>query len=156
MVIVSACFLGVKCRYNGESVSYPWIEDWVKEGKAIALCPEVLGHLPIPRPPCEIQAFRVIDKCGEDQTEAFLVGAQKTLEIAKITNATMAILKSRSPSCGFGEIYDGNFSGKIVRGNGMTAELLSRHGIAIFNEDQEIEFKKSYIEKYKLEKSEVV
>lgn len=149
MVIVSACFLGVNCRYNGISETNKWVEEWTKNGMAVAICPEVLGGMPIPRPPCEIQRMenhkiRIMDQCGDEQTSAFFIGAQKTLEIAKIINAKAAILKERSPSCGFGKVYDGSFSKRLIIGNGLTADLLSQNGIAIFNENQEVEFKAFY------------
>lgn len=149
MIIVSACFLNIKCRYNGEATPYAWISNWVEKGLAIVVCPEVLGDLPIPRAPCEIQNrteghVKIVDNAGKDQTEAFLLGAEKTWEIAKIVNAKCAILKARSPSCGFGEVYDGSFSGQVISGNGVTANLLEQNGIVIFNENQEDDFLKYY------------
>jgi len=110
-----------------------------ERGQAIAVCPELLGQLPIPREPCEIVITkdgnqRVVSQSGEDYTDAYMEGATKTLEICVVTGIKAAILQSRSPSCGCGKIYDGTFSGKLIAGNGLTAELLSKNGINVFDE----------------------
>ena len=137
MILVSACLAGVKCRYDGKSNRTESILKLVEQGRAIAVCPELLGGLETPRDCCEIVAdnsgLRVVSDRGEDTTSAYIKGAQKTLEIAKIVNADMAILQQRSPSCGCGKIYDGTFSRNIVDGNGFTASLLKQNGICVCN-----------------------
>jgi len=139
MYIISSCLVGVKCRYNGSCATIPKLEKLIVEGKALAVCPELLGGLPIPRNPCEIQELQgkivVRTEKHTDHTTEFENGARKTLEICRIIGADKAILKSRSPSCGYGKIYDGSFNSLMVEGNGLTAELLSKNGIEIFNED---------------------
>ena len=100
------------------------------------MCPECFGGLPIPRVPSEIVGDRVLSKDGEDLTDNFLSGAEQTLYIAKECNAPAAMLKEKSPSCGFGKIYDGTFSGTVVDGDGVTAALLHANDIAIFGESQ--------------------
>lgn len=131
MILVSACLAGCNCKYNGKNSAIPEIEQLVEEGKALMVCPEVLGGLPTPRDPCEIievDGKRVVmSKTGEDVTEAFIKGAQKTLELAKEINPTLIILKSKSPSCGYGQIYDGTFTGTLKEGNGLTTELLLKN-----------------------------
>ncbi len=117
------------------------IVELVKQGKAIAVCPEQLGGLPTPRRSCEIVIDqngnkKVLSQDGEDFTKEFVEGAQKTLAIAKIIGCKKAILQSRSPSCGCGLIYDGTFSGKGIQGNGLTAELLLDHGIKVYTEEE--------------------
>ena len=102
----------------------------------IPVCPECFGGLPIPRVPSEIKNGRVYSKNGEDLTEAFMSGAEQTLYIAKEANAPCAVLKENSPSCGFGKIYDGTFSGNKIDGNGITAQLLFDNEIQIFGESQ--------------------
>lgn len=144
MIIVSACFANIKCRFDGDQKTVKWIQDLVVSGEAIPVCPEVLGGLPIPRPACEIVVDengtkKVMDNTGIDQTEAFVSGAEKTLAIAKACGAKIAILKANSPSCGKGFIYDGSFSSVKVEGNGLAAQLLLDQGIKIFNEDEEVE-----------------
>ncbi len=138
MIIISACLAGINCKYNGENNKNNKVINLLKEGKAISLCPEVLGGLEIPRSPCEIvmenKKKKVINKKGIDKTTEFYKGAKKTLEIAKIVGAEKAILKSKSPSCGVGKIYDGDFSGKLIDGNGITADLLIKNGIEVISE----------------------
>ncbi|MFW6008755.1 MAG: DUF523 domain-containing protein [archaeon] len=139
MIIISACLAGVNCKYNGENNKNDKALQLVNKGKAIILCPEILGGLDIPRIPCEIVEInnksRVINKKGIDKTTEFYKGAKKTLEIAKIIGANKAILKSKSPSCGVGKIYDGSFSGKLVDGNGITADLLIENGIEVISDN---------------------
>jgi uncharacterized protein YbbK (DUF523 family) len=135
MIIVSSCLAGVKCRYDGNDNLVAEIKELVLSGKAIALCPEELGGLSTPRTPCEIvkenNQLKVMTKDRVDCTAQFLLGAEKVAEIAKILDCKQAILKANSPSCGFGMIYDGSFTGKKIKGKGLTAELLSKQGIEI-------------------------
>lgn len=139
MYIVSACLAGIKCKYNGKDNKNEAIAKLVEEGKAIPVCPEVLGGLPTPRVPCEIIKddkgnIKVMDKEGVDRTAEFLEGANKTLAIGKVVGAEVAILKANSPSCGCGFIYDGTFSGKLIEGNGVTTDLLAKNGIKVYDE----------------------
>lgn len=131
MILVSACLAGFKCKYNGEANTDMNIVELVKKGVAIPVCPEQLGGLPTPRVPSEIIGEKVFSKDGTDVTEQFEKGAHRTLEIAKLYNCTEAILKSKSPSCGFGKIYDGTFSGVLVNGDGITAKLLKENGVKV-------------------------
>ena len=140
MIIVSACLAGIKCRYDGTGTKVNEIAQMVDEGKAIPLCPEVLGGLPIPRRGGEIiidenGKRHVKTKDGKDFSTAFEKGAEKILEIAKILEADTAILKAKSPSCGYGKIYDGTFTGTLKNGNGLTADLLSKNNVKIYNEE---------------------
>lgn len=135
MILVSACLAGVPCRYDGKSSLNPAVADLVRRGEAIAVCPEALGGLPVPRVPCEMVTTggqtRVVSRDGRDFTAAFLLGAHRALETALEVRADKALLKRRSPSCGIGEIYDGSFTGRLTAGNGLTADLLAAHGIAV-------------------------
>ncbi|MGB5988824.1 MAG: DUF523 domain-containing protein [Marinifilaceae bacterium] len=143
-ILVSACLAGVKCRYDGKSNKTKSIVDLVEEGRAIPVCPEILGGLQTPRNCCEIQLKEnkecVITDKEEDTTSAYLLGAQKTLEIAKIVNADMAILQQRSPSCGCGKIYDGTFTRNLINGDGITAQLLKQNGITVCNDENFINY----------------
>ncbi len=139
MILVSACLAGVSCRYDGNSNTVEELENLVKSGQAIALCPEVLGGLPTPRVPCEIvtgegEEKRVLDKHGEDRTAEFEEGARLTEEICRLLGIKTAVLKSGSPSCGCRQIYDGSFTGKKREGRGLTAEQLILSGITVCNE----------------------
>ena len=135
-ILVSACLLGENCKYSGGNNKCDEIIELGKKHKLIPICPECFGGLPIPRVPSEIKDGRVYAKTGEDLTNEFNDGAEKALYVAEESGCQLAVLKERSPSCGFGEIYDGSFSGKTIRGNGITAQLLYDHGIVILGETQ--------------------
>lgn len=137
MILVSACLLGVNCKYNGGNNYNQKIFDLVKEGKAIPICPEQLGGLTTPRRPVELTVIKgkkyAIDSEGNDFTENFEKGALEVLKLAKDLNIEKAVLQARSPSCGVGKIYSGKFDGKLINGNGMLAQLLINNGISVFN-----------------------
>jgi len=135
MIIVSACLAGVQCRYDGKGYHMEKIEQLISLGKALPICPEQLGGLPTPRHPAEIRQGRVITKDGTDVTEFFCKGAQQVLRLAEMVNCTQAILKARSPCCGYGQIYDGTFSKTLVAGNGILAQMLLQKGIQIYTEE---------------------
>ncbi|MPM85823.1 hypothetical protein SDC9_132905 [bioreactor metagenome] len=133
-ILVSACLMAVPCRYDGSGYEPPQITELKKHHRLIPFCPEVAAGLSVPRMPNEILNGRVITKDGTDLTASFDEGAQKTLEAALKNDCTIAILKQRSPSCGYGQIYDGTFSGKLITGNGITAQLLHDHTITVISE----------------------
>ena len=147
-VLVSACLLGQKVRYNGSGKNQcnDLLNALIAQDRVITICPEVAGGLSVPRLPAEIQAgtgehvlneqARVIDSAGKDVTAEFVSGAQKALALAQQHNVRVAILKARSPSCGNAQIYDGTFSKRLLEGRGVTAALLERYGIQVFNEDE--------------------
>lgn len=135
-VLVSACLLGICCRYDGKTKPNEKVMALAENETLIPVCPEQLGGRPTPRNPVEISNGRVIEKNGLEHTNAFVKGAGEVLKIAKINNVKYAILKSNSPSCGFKKIYDGTFSKTLIDGNGITAELLSRNGIEIKTEKE--------------------
>lgn len=134
-ILVSACLLGEKCRYNAEAKPNEKIIGLNKKYNTVAVCPEMLGGLETPRPPAEIKNGRVIARNGKDVTKMFETGAEKALEIAKNNNCKAAILKAKSPSCGKGVVYDGSFSGKLICGDGVTAKLLEKNDIFIVDEN---------------------
>ncbi len=136
MKIVSACLAGVKCRWDGDARPCQEVMDLVKQGEAIPVCPEQLGGLPTPRTPAERRGNKVFTRDGEDVTLEFKKGAEEALKIAQLANCKEAILKSKSPSCGSGKVYDGTFSGKLVNGNGVFAELLKRNNTKVLNEEE--------------------
>lgn len=134
-ILVSACFLGIKCRYNGEINTNDEIASLSEKYELIPVCPEVLGGLVTPRPAAECLGELVINKEGEDVTSAFKMGADKTAAIAMERCCQQAVLKAQSPSCGCGIIYDGTFSGKKIAGNGVTAAKLLAMNINVVNEN---------------------
>lgn len=135
MILVSACLVGINCKYSGGKNYNQKIFDLVKEGKAIPICPEQLGGLNTPRKPVELKVINgkryAIDNEGNDLTENFERGALEVLNLAKNLNINKAILQPRSPSCGVNKIYSGNFDNKLVDGNGILAELLKQNGIDV-------------------------
>lgn len=147
-ILVSACLFGEPTRYDGGHMrcDHPKLEQWLQEGGIIAFCPEVEGGLPTPRPPAEIiggdganvldDQAKVLDINGHDVTEPYILGAQKTLKVAQAYGVRLAILKEMSPSCGSRVIYDGTFSITLKPGKGVTAVLLERNGIRVFNEEK--------------------
>ncbi|MCF7886544.1 MAG: DUF523 domain-containing protein, partial [Candidatus Marinimicrobia bacterium] len=134
MKIVSACLAGIECAYDGKNRLNKKVRKLVKQGKAIPVCPEQLGGLPTPRIPSERAKDKVVNKNGVDITENFRKGAREALKIAQLVDCKCAILKSRSPSCGYGKIYDGTFSNTLINGNGVFADLLVEQGIKILTE----------------------
>lgn len=132
-VIISSCLLGLECRYDGKSkgIDKKVIEKLKNKYNLIPVCPEQMGGLQTPRVKVELKDGKAINFNGEDVTENFKNGAEEVLKLVRIFDCKHAILKSKSPSCGFGQIYDGTFNGKLIDGNGITAQLLYDNGIKI-------------------------
>ena len=135
-ILVSACLLGTPCRYDGKNNRCQAVLDLLEREdiQLIPVCPEQMGGLPTPRVPSERTEDAVINQLGEDVTDYFTHGAAAALRTAEENGCRLAILKERSPSCGCGKIYDGTFTYTVVDGDGVTAELLKRHGIQICGE----------------------
>ena len=134
-VLISLCLTGVRCRYDGQGNGCKGLERLTAHCVPIPVCPEQIGGLPTPRIPAERRGSRVVTRDGGDVTEAFCRGAEQTMFLAEQYGARYALLKSRSPSCGCGRIYDGTFSGRIVPGDGVTAALLKSNGVSVFDEN---------------------
>lgn len=138
-ILISACLLGVACRYDGCRKPLPSsvIEKLQETYHLIPICPEVMGGLPTPRVPAEVQSDRKVMRAdGVDVTENYRRGAQEALRLAELFGCRLAILKEKSPSCGAGRIYDGSFSKTLTDGNGVTAELFKKHGIRVMGESE--------------------
>lgn len=139
MILVSACLAGINCKYNGGNNYNEKVFNLVKEGKAIPVCPEQLGGLTTPREPSEIKIIDnkryVINSEKTDVTKEFEKGAEEVLALVKKLEIKKAILQTRSPSCGKGKIYSGNFDRKLVVGNGVLADLLLKNGIEVIDSD---------------------
>lgn len=146
---MSACLLGEKVRYDGghQAQKHAVLQQWLREGRVVGVCPEVLGGLPVPRAPAEIEAgiggvavmqgrARVLTRSGKDVTAAFQRGAQRVQALCKQHGAVLAVLKEGSPSCGSGRTYDGAFSGTSVKAPGVTTAVLQAHNIAVFSETE--------------------
>ena len=135
-ILVSACLAGVNCKYTGGNNANEKIIKLIEEGNAILVCPEQLGGLTTPRESAERCNDKVITESGEDVTQGFAKGAEEVLALAKTFTIKKAILKSKSPSCGCGKIYDGTFTHTLIDGDGITAELLKRNGIEVISSDE--------------------
>ena len=144
MILVSACLMGIDCKYSGGNNRNEKVADYLKDKQYTFICPEQMGGMCTPRKPSEIKGgsgedvlsgkCSVISKRGADVTENFVKGAEEALKIAGITGADMAILKESSPSCGSSKIYDGTFSSNKIAGEGVAAALLRKNGIKIISE----------------------
>lgn len=145
MILVSACLAGFNVRYDGSNVQKKLAVKLVALGKAITICPEIMGGFSTPREPAEIVGgtgedvlagrARVKNKRGADVTDQYLAAAKMALQIAQTNHVTVAFLKQKSPACGTKIIYDGYFAGKKVAGMGVTAALLAQNGIRVYDED---------------------
>ena len=140
-ILVSACLLGKNCKYNGGNNLNQRVLDFIEGHEVIGVCPEQLGGLSTPRLPAEIVDGVVTNKEGVSVDAEFRKGAQSALAAALENKVDLAILQSRSPSCGVKEIYDGSFSGKKIKGQGVFAKLLSAHGIKVLDAEDVDEHK---------------
>lgn len=134
-ILVSACLLGVPCKYSGGDNGCPAVLALGQRHVLVPVCPEVYGGLPTPRPPAERQGDRVVTETGTDVTAQYQKGAQAAVLLAQLTGCEAAVLKKNSPSCGCGQIYDGTFTHTLTQGSGLTAEALQRAGIPVYSED---------------------
>ncbi len=135
-VMISACLMGVCCRYDGRGATLERLDELMKKHTLIPVCPEQLGGLRTPRPPAERQGGRVAGQDGSDVTEAYERGAREALRLARLLGCRCALLKERSPSCGSGQIYDGSFTATLTRGDGVCAGLLKENGIRVLGESR--------------------
>lgn len=133
-ILISMCLLGCSCRYDGKPGKIPAELEKLRDHNLIPVCPEQMGGLPTPRLPSERQGERVVMCDGTDVTAQYRRGAEEALRLAKHFGCDVAVLKAQSPSCGSGRIYDGNFSRTLVDGWGVTAQLLRKHGIRVYDE----------------------
>ena len=133
-VLVSACLLGVRCKYSGGSNENGDVLRLSDRFDLVPVCPEQLGGLPTPREPAEIIGDSVVTASGNDVTDNYLKGAEEALRIARLAGCSKAVLKERSPSCGCGQIYDGSFSGTLREGDGIAASLLRSSGLKVTGE----------------------
>jgi len=136
VILLSACLAGMPCRYDGASKPVPELMELTLRGEAVPVCPEVLGGLPIPRSPSEIQPDgSVKNRAGEELSAQYRLGAERALGICRERGCDCAVLKARSPACGLGLIYDGSFSRRLVPGDGVFAAMLRRAGVRVYTEE---------------------
>ena len=135
-LLISACLLGVACRYDGQSKPIECIERLKERYNLIPVCPEILGGLPTPRIPSERRTNGVFNANGQDVTQFYEKGAFEVVRIAKMLECKYALLKEKSPACGCGKIYDGSFTKVLTDGNGVAAEALMKDGISVIGESR--------------------
>lgn len=135
-LLISACLLGCRCRYDGASKAHPLAAALAERYELVPVCPEQLGGLATPRPPAERRGERVVTAAGADVTAQYRRGAEEALGLCRFFGCQAAVLKERSPSCGHGQIYDGTFTGALTEGDGVTAELLRADGAVVYGESQ--------------------
>ncbi|MEG0797420.1 MAG: DUF523 domain-containing protein [Acidaminococcaceae bacterium] len=135
IVLVSACLLGFTCRYDGKAQRVEAVQSLANKYRLLPICPERLGGLTVPRPPAEIRGGRVYNNRDEEVTDYFLRGAKLVGKLAQRYECKAAVLKANSPSCGYGYIYDGTFTGRKIEGNGLTATHLLKLGLKLVNEN---------------------
>lgn len=134
-ILVSSCLLGENCKYSGANNENEAVKELAASHNLIAVCPEVLGGLPTPRAPMEIVGGRVVDQQGNDYTAFMDRGNEAVRALAEKYECKCAVMKSRSPSCGCGKVYDGTFSSKLVCGDGTAVRMLKKMGIKVINEE---------------------
>lgn len=135
-ILVSACLLGLNCKYNGENNENEKVLKYLEDKEIIPMCPEIFGGLTTPRPPSEIRGDKVVNNLGVDVTDNFRRGAEETLKIVKKLGIKKALLKAKSPSCGKDKIYDGTFTNTLITGEGITTKLLRENNIEIISEKE--------------------
>ena len=135
-ILISACLLGVCCRYDGASKPHPLVEALAEKHELVPVCPEQLGGLATPRPPAERQDDFVRTKQGIDVTAQYRRGAEEVVRLYRLLECDAAVLKERSPSCGKNGIYDGTFTGTLKEGSGVTAEFLMAQGVPVYGESE--------------------
>jgi uncharacterized protein YbbK (DUF523 family) len=141
-ILISACMLGISCRYDGKSklaVTDRELRALNEKYQLVPFCPEIYGGLPTPRVPSERVGDEVYMKDGTRVTDNFKKGASEALKLCHDLGIRKAILNAKSPSCGKGEIYDGSFEGRLTSGDGVCAELLMKNGISVYTENEILE-----------------
>lgn len=138
-ILISRCLLGEPVRYDAKSkgLNHQIIRHWQQQRRLVPICPEVIGGLPTPRPPAELnqRLNKVLTESGDDKTAEFTSGANQALALCQKHQIKYALLKERSPSCGSTFIYDGSFKQQLISGQGITTALLREHGVAVYSEE---------------------
>lgn len=135
-ILVSACLLGVCCRYDGQAKPHEGVLSLLGRHTLIPVCPEIYGGLATPRPAAERVGKRVLTAQGGDVTAQYRRGAEETMRLGRLYGCEAALLKERSPSCGSGVIHNGRFDGGLTPGDGVTAALLRANGIPVYGESE--------------------
>ena len=135
-ILVSACLLGRNCKYNGGNNYDEEIVEFLKDKEVIPVCPEVLAGLGVPRTPIEIVDGVLLDRYGNSVDDALRHAVAQILAQIRDEEIECAILKSRSPTCGVRQVYDGTFSGRLIQGQGVLARALAEAGFQVFDSEE--------------------
>ncbi|WP_418668501.1 DUF523 domain-containing protein [Allofournierella sp.] len=135
-ILISACLLGKNCRYNGTNSASPRVRAFVEGHETVEICPELLAGMPTPRPCAELAAGVVVDEQGRNVDEEYRRGARLALEQAKKMGIDLAVLQPRSPTCGVNQVYDGSFTGRLVKGRGVFAQALLDAGYTVLDAEE--------------------
>lgn len=135
-ILVSACLLGENCKYNGKNNYNEKVAEFAQNKEIIPICPEMLAGMPSPRPCVELVHGAVVDENGVNVDEIYRSGVKRALEEAERKGIDLAILQSRSPTCGVRQIYDGSFSGCLIEGQGLFAEALIKNGYQVIDAEE--------------------
>ncbi|MGB4984931.1 MAG: DUF523 domain-containing protein [Erysipelotrichaceae bacterium] len=132
-ILVSACLVGVNCKYNGGNNYHPYLVDFLKDHEYITVCPELLSGMGCPRNCVEQVNERFIDQFGNDVSDIFVKGVNLALSKLKDEDIDLVILQSRSPTCGVNQRYDGSFSGSLINESGLFAKRLKELGYKVID-----------------------
>lgn len=135
-VLVSACIMGVNCKYNGKNKENIAAMNFLKDKEVISICPEVLAGMKIPRSCAEIVDGRVVDENGNDVSLEYDKAVAVALSKIQNEEIDLVILQSRSPTCGVNQIYDGSFTGKLIPGMGLFAKALKQRGYNVIDVEE--------------------
>ena len=130
-ILVSACLLGENCKYNGKNNYSEAVCEYAKGREILAVCPEMMAGMGCPRTPIEIVCGRLCDRDGNDVDDVMRAAVDAAMELVRSEGVEMAILQSRSPTCGVNQIYDGSFSGRLINGSGIFAQALKDFGCPV-------------------------
>lgn len=147
-ILVSACVLGENCKYNGGNNFCPAAAELLKDYKILALCPEMLAGMGCPRTPIEIVEGVLMDQQGRNVDKAMNDAVAKAIEIVKQSQISLAVLQSRSPTCGVNQIYDGTFTGRLISGSGLFAQALKTAGYPVLDVEDLARYSREELEDY--------
>lgn len=130
-VLVSSCVLGRNCKYNGGNNYNPQIMGFLKDKEIVEICPELLADLPIPRPSAELVDGVVMSIDGENVDNEYRHAVELAMREIGNVDIDLVILQSRSPTCGVNQVYDGSFTGRLIKGQGLFAQALIKAGYKV-------------------------
>ena len=132
-ILVSACLLGENCKYNGGNNYSSAIAEFVTDKEVLSICPEMMAGMGCPRTPIEIVDGVLMDRNGNNVDASMREVVAQAMEMIQSEDIQCAVLQSRSPTCGVNQVYDGSFSGKLIKGSGVLAQALKAAGYQVID-----------------------